>query len=227
MFIKKLILGTMLFGGSVLFGQDAEMHWPVTLGLKAGIPVTSMFSASNTSLFGGSQQVPGSNYSSHTPRYIMGVSGEFHLSHGLRMEVDALYKRGGFDSSSTFGTGIGYRPTTLNWWEFPVLIKKNLSLGHFRPFVDIGASLRHISSITQTSYNAAFVYPVINDNAAELHNRNSYGGVAGFGITFKKGPFELTPEARYTRWSNQAFVSANGGLRTNLDQGDVLLGISF
>ncbi len=227
MLIKQLLLGTMLFSGTVLFAQDAESNWPVTLGFKAGIPVTEMISASNTSFFGSNQQIPGSNYSSHTARYIMGVSGEFHLTHGLRMEVDGLYKRGGFDSSSTIGTGIGYQPTTLNWWEFPVLIKKNVSLGHFRPFVDVGATLRHISTITQTSYAAAFVSPFINDNAAELHNRNSYGGVAGFGITFKKGPFELTPEARYTRWSNQAFVSANGGLRTNLDQGDVLLGISF
>jgi hypothetical protein len=60
-----------------------------------------------------------------------------------------------------------------------------------------------------------------------LHNRNTFGGVAGFGLTFKRGPFELTPEARYTRWANQSFVGSLGSLRTNLDQGDVLLGISF
>ncbi|MBV9223254.1 MAG: hypothetical protein JOY85_04455 [Acidobacteriaceae bacterium] len=45
-------------------------------------------------------------------------------------------------------------------------------------------------------------------------------------MTFKRGPFELTPEVRYTRWANQAFANPNG-LRTNLDQGDFLLGISF
>jgi hypothetical protein len=67
---------------------------------------------------------------------------------------------------------------------------------------------------------------VYNNNSIAMHNRNSFGGVAGFGITFKKGPFELTPEVRYTRWANQAFTSANG-LRTNLDQGDFLMGISF
>jgi hypothetical protein len=145
----------------------------------------------------------------------------------LRFEVDALYKRGGFNSAVPFSGGTAYRPTSLNWWEFPGLFKYNITIGHLRPFIDFGATLRHISTITQTAYLPGSFQGVITDNSDALHNRNSFGGVAGFGITFKKGPFELTPEARYTRWANQAFASNNGGLRTNLDQGDVLLGISF
>lgn len=227
MLIKRLVISAAFLSGTVLFGQTIEADWPVTLGFKGGIPVTDMMSASNTSLFGGNQQIPGSNYASHTPRYIIGASAEFHIPYGLRMEVDGLYRRGGFTGTNPFGTGLAYSPTSFNWWELPVLVKKNISLGHFRPFVDVGASLRHISTITRTAYVPGAPYPIIGDNASELHNRNSFGGVAGFGLTFKKGPFELTPEARYTRWSNQAFASAGGGLRTNLDQGDVLLGINF
>ncbi len=120
---------------------------------------------------------------------------------------------------------LAYRPTTFNDWEIPGLFKYNITMGHFRPFVDFGASLRHISTITQTTYAPGFSYGQITDNSVALHNRNTVGGVAGFGFTFKKGPFELTPEARYTRWANEAFQT--NGLRTNLDQGDVLLGISF
>jgi hypothetical protein len=145
----------------------------------------------------------------------------------LRFEVDALYKRGAFNSSFPFNGGIAYRPTTLNWWEFPGIFKYNVTLGHFRPFIDFGATLRHVASITQTTFVPGNFQGLITNNSVDIHNRNSFGGVAGFGITFKKGPFELTPEARYTRWANQAFASNNGGLRTNLDQGDVLLGISF
>jgi hypothetical protein len=139
----------------------------------------------------------------------------------------ACLSRAGFDSSSPFGNDFLYRPTTANVWEIPGLFKYNISMGHFRPFVDFGASYRHISTITQTTYGTGVGYGLLSDNAGELLNRNSFGGVAGFGITFKKGPFELTPEARYTRWANESFRSANGGLRTNLDQGDVLLGINF
>lgn len=217
-----------MISAGLALGQSSE-HMPVTLGLKVGIPVTDMFSTSNTGGLGtgSSTGLPGSNYSSHTPRYILGASAEFHMPFHLRFEVDGLYKRGGFNSVTPSGNGLAYTPTSLNWWEFPGLFKYNISLGHFRPFIDFGATLRHISTITQTAYVPGNFQGVISNNSSDIHNRNSFGGVAGFGITFKKGPFELTPEARYTRWANQAFASNNGGLRTNLDQGDILLGISF
>ncbi len=221
---KLSFIPMILVGAASLYAQESNM--PVNLGFKIGIPVTDMFSASNTTQFGNT--IPGS-YTSAVPRYEFGVSGEFHLPKHLRFEVDGLFKRGGFDSSSPFGAtgGLAYRPTTFNDWEIPGLFKYNVSMGHFRPFIDFGASLRHISTISQTTYAPGFLIAPTSDNASELHNRNSFGGVAGFGMTFKRGPFELTPEARYTRWANQSFVSSLGTLRTNLDQGDVLLGINF
>ncbi len=89
-------------------GQSSE-HMPLTLGLKVGIPVTDMFSTSNTgtaSILSGTNLtsftgIPGSNYSSHTPRYILGASAEFHMPLHLRFEVDALYKRGGLQQLDT------------------------------------------------------------------------------------------------------------------------------
>lgn len=231
--MKKLsVLAFLLVCAGTLFAQDQdEGHWPVTLGLKGGVPITGMFSASNTGILGtsvlGNGQIPGSSFSAHTTRYILGGSAEFRVPfHNLRFEVDGLYKRGGFDSALPFGSSLAYRPTTFNWWEVPGLFKFNTSLGHFRPFFDFGASYRHISSITEMAFIPGNFQPVYNDNSIAMHNRNSFGGVAGFGMTFKRGPFELTPEVRYTRWANQAFANA-GGLRTNLDQGDFLLGISF
>jgi hypothetical protein len=221
---KVVFLGLIVLGAASLHAQESKM--PVTLGFKIGVPVTNMFSAGNTTQFGNS--IPGS-YTSAVPRYEFGVSGEFQLPKNLRFEIDGLFKRGGFDSALPFGStgSLAYRPTTFNNWEIPGLFKYNLTMGHFRPFIDFGASLRHISTISQTTYAAGFAFPQISDNAIELHNRNTFGGVAGFGFTFKRGPFELTPEARYTRWANQLFVGSLGSLRTNLDQGDVLLGISF
>jgi hypothetical protein len=221
---KVSLIGIMVLGAVSLHAQESNM--PVKLGFKIGIPVTDMFAASNTTQFGNT--IPGP-YTSSVPRYEFGVSGEFRLPMNLRFEIDGLFKRGGFNSALPFGPSgsLAYRPTTFNNWEIPGLFKYNLSMGRFRPFVDFGASLRHISTITQTTYAAGLSFPRISDNAIELHNRNSFGGVAGFGFTFKRGPFELTPEARYTRWANQSFVGEQGNLRTNLDQGDVLLGISF
>jgi hypothetical protein len=202
-----------------LYGQDQdEGHWPVTLGLKAGIPVTQMFST-------GTPAFSGNTYTSSAPRYEFGASAEFHLPFHLRFEVDGLYKRGGFDNSFTSLAGVpGYMRTSFSQWEIPGLFKYNFSVAHLRPFVDVGASFRHISTIDQRSFLNGGA-PISVDNSAFMANRNSFGGVAGFGITFKKGPFELTPEARYTRWANSSF--AVDGLKSSKDQGDVLLGISF
>ncbi len=142
MLARKVLFGLVLLSGSALFAQDAESHLPITLGLKGGVPVTDMFSASNTSLFGNNQQIPGSNYSSHTPRYIMGVSGEFHLVRGLRLEVDGLYKRGGFTGVNAFGSGLarplpavrGYRciaPAHLD--DYADNKRSWLCFRHYRP----------------------------------------------------------------------------------------------
>jgi hypothetical protein len=219
-----LVIATAALGAASLYAQNAE-SLPIDLGFKVGVPITNMFSASNTSEF--NQTIPGSPFSSAVPRYEFGVSGGFHLYKGLRFEVDGIYKRGGFESVfANGGSGFAYSPTTFNWWEIPGLIKTDVSLGHVRPFVDFGAALRHISTIDQTTYAAGLFDGVsMTDNSMALHNRNSYGGVAGIGITFKKGALRISPEVRYTRWANEAFEYT--GFRTNLNQGDFLLGINF
>jgi hypothetical protein len=216
-----------LFGISSLYAQESFVP---TLGFKVGVPVTEPFSTSSLSSIpsgNNSTSTDGTGFSYHIPRYEFGVSAEFHLPAHLRFEVDGLFKRGGFNSTLPFGTagGFAYSPTTFNQWEIPGLFKYNVSLGHFRPFIDFGASYRHISTITQKTSVTGGDFPIYTDNSFALHNRNSFGGVAGIGFTFKKGPFELTPEARYTRWANSAFQT--NGFRSNLDQGDVLLGIGF
>jgi hypothetical protein len=227
---SKLSIFAILAAGAMSLSAQ-EMHLPVTLGFKVGIPVTETFNTSSsasvlsgTSLANG---LPGTNYSSATPRYEFGLSGEFHLIKHFSLEIDGLYKRAGFASSTPFNTlgNLAYENTNLNVWEFPALIKTNIKLGRFQPFVDVGASLRHISTVRQTTLLPGISNGIITDNSNALHNRNSFGGVAGFGITFKKGRFNLSPEARYTRWANQSFTAP--GLRTNLDQGDILLGVTF
>jgi hypothetical protein len=222
---KFAIAGLFLAGAMSLFAQDSEFHMPVELGLKVGIPITDMFSANNVGYLNGS--LPGSSYNAASPKYILGVSGEFHLYKNFKLEVDGLYRRVGFSTSGLYGsTGSNfYQNTGANEWEIPALIKTDFKVWRIRPFVDVGASLRHISSITNNQFLPGLPSGIIGDNVDGLHNRNSYGGVAGIGISFKYGPVKLSPEVRYTRWANESFQT--NGLHTNLDQGDFLLGISF
>jgi hypothetical protein len=222
---KIAIAGLIFFGATSLFAQNTETVKPVDLGFKFGVPITDMFSANNVGYLNGS--LPGSTYNAASPKYILGVTGEFHLYKRFRLEVDGLYKRAGFSTSGLYGsTGSNfYQNTGANIWEIPALLKTNIKVGHVRPFVDFGASLRHVSSIQNNEFLPGLVSGIILNNVDGLHNRNTYGGVAGIGIAFKRGPVTLSPEVRYTRWANESFQT--NGLRTNLDQGDFLLGITF
>lgn len=224
---KLTILGLAFLGASCLFAQEPKSFVP-TLGFKIGAPITDMFSAGNTSEF--NDAIPGSPYNVSVPRYEFGVSAEFHLPYHLRLEVDGLYQRAAFATQNSIvslggGSATQYYSTKMNVFQIPALFKYNVAMGHFRPFIDFGASLRHIAGIDNVSSYTDLPLYYYNNNTPELKNRNSYGGVAGIGMTFKKGIFELTPEVRYTRWSNESFTAA--GLRTNLNQGDFLLGIGF
>lgn len=225
--MKYLCLGAIALGALSIGAnaQDSESRLPVTLGFKVGVPVTDMFSASNTSVF--NSGIPGSSYTSGVPRYTFGLTGEFRLPKQLHLEVDGLYKRAGFANSGPFAgtTDLFHQSTSLNVWEVPVLIKRNITIGKVRPFVDVGASWRHISGLTQYASIPGVSGVQISQNSSAFHNRNSFGGVAGVGLAIKKGPVTFSPEIRYTRWANESFQAT--GLRTNLDQGDVLLGITF
>jgi hypothetical protein len=220
--MRKGVKLLLILSGAAASLYAQESYIP-TLGFKVGVPITDMFSARNTSEF--NDTLNGSPFTSAVPRYEFGVSAEFHIFNNLDFEVDGIYKRGGFNSYLPVDGVSAYRPTTFNNWEIPGLFKYNLSIGHLRPFVDVGASLRHISTISQWTDAPGLVSPGFTDNSIALRNRNSYGGVAGIGITFKEGPLRLSPEVRYTRWANEAFEYP--GLKTNLDQADFLLGIAF
>ncbi len=216
------LLSVITLGASCLFAQNTESRLPVSLGLKVGVPVTEMFNTSGSSSTGGTTSF--GSYNSSVPRYEFGVSAEFFVPfHHLRFEVDGLYKPGNFNNILG-GSSQSYTRTGFNQWEIPGVFKYNFSLSHYRPFVDFGASYRHISTIDQRTFLSSAA-PVFDNNSTAIRNRNSFGGVAGIGVTFKKGPVSITPEARYTRWANESFRA--DGLRTNKDQGDVLLGISF
>jgi hypothetical protein len=198
----------------------AQDFLPVQIGLKGGMPLSNTFSTSGAG---------GLKFSSADRRYIVGATGEFRIFGPVSFEVDTLFRRVGFDYSGPDIDGVSTlrRSTVANWWEFPGLFKVKLGKGTVRPFVDVGASLRHISSIRETTYTVANFAPIINDNSVVLNHRNSFGGVAGVGANLVYKKLRFSPEARYTRWANEAFYSGSGLLHTNKDQVDFLVGFTF
>lgn len=192
---------------------------PVSFGVKAGVPITDALDAAR-----GNQAA----YVSHTHRYTVGPTVQLNFPFRFSVEVDALYKRLGYDYNQFGGPGSPtVTATTANSWEFPVLGKWAVFPGPVRPFVDFGANFRHISGVSQIRTAAGAVNVQVSP-VPEFDQDSDIGATFGAGIEFKAGWLRLTPELRYTRWGSENFRDPIAGLlRTNKNQGDFLLGLTF
>jgi hypothetical protein len=196
----------------------------LSVGVKAGAPLTDAFSTST-------------DFSHGTRRYVVGGTAEVRLPFRLSIELDALYRRIGFDYSfKSLDLGYFSSRTTADQWDFPLLAKYEILRGRVRPMVDAGPVLRHLSGIDETSNYLTF-YPSFttavsgstqSNNSVYLRNRNSPGFSVSGGVSFKWRPLKVCPEIRYTRWGNEAFSSNGfGTLNSNLNQVDVLVGFTL
>ncbi|MCC6368438.1 MAG: PorT family protein [Bryobacterales bacterium] len=192
----------------------------VSVGVKGGVPITDALET-----FRGNS----AGYFTHTRRYTVGPTFELHLPARFSIEVDALYKRLGFDYSSTTPPVLS-STTRANSWEFPILGKFELLPGPIRPFLDAGVSIRNISGIHQVRevVSGVTLNRVEISNPPEFNKATDVGFAFGAGIAFKIGPVRISPEFRYTRWGGENLRDPIGALlRTNRDQGDFLLGLTF
>jgi opacity protein-like surface antigen len=95
-----------------------------SLGVKAGIPLNTLMTAS-----------PG--YRASTARYTLGPSVELGFVHHLAFEVDLLYKRVKYGLSTAV-------PTASARWELPFLLKYTFPTSPVRPFVGLGVSFNRV-----------------------------------------------------------------------------------
>lgn len=201
------------------FGAAAVDAQVVSLGVKGGVPLTDAFEVArgnNTAFF------------THTKRYTVGPTFELHLPLRLSIEVDALYRRLGYESE-TVSPQI-FTSTHANSWEFPVLGKFEISPGAIRPFIAAGANFRHISGVRQIQRVVSGGAPsqVEISNPAEFNKDTDIGFTFGAGVALKLGPVRISPEFRYTHWGGENFRDpVNSLLKTNRNDGTFLLGFTF
>ena len=161
----------------------------------------------------------------------MGSSVQVNLPARFSIEVDALYRRLGYQYDQSLATSTVSARTVANSWEFPALVKFAILPGPVGPFVAAGGAFRHISGIKQLrrTVNAGLAPVNLELNTpTEFNKENDIGFVFGGGVDFKVRRLRITPELRYTRWGSENFRDpVNALLRTNRNQGDFLLGFSF
>ena len=185
----------------------AQFLGPVSLGVKAGIPITDAFS--NTSVS------PSQNLYSNSQNYILGPTVELRLPFRTSVEFDALYRPLTFGTSTASvvnGSPIfSSTSTTRPVWEFPLMFKYHFvshgSDRFIRPYFEVGPSFR--------------------TTASQLSYLSGTGITTGVGADLKVPLVRLSPEFRYTHWSGDSAHSLAIVPSSRQDQVEFLVGISF
>jgi hypothetical protein len=175
-----------------------------SIGIKGGVPLTDAF-ADHT--------VMGVDTLTHSfsnaKNYVIGPTVELSLPLGFSVEADALYRPLSLATDTTaVPQPVAHFATNINAWEFPILGKYHfLHTPIVKPYVEAGPIFRHVGS--QASY---------------LSNS---GFALGGGVDFKLLLVKITPEIRLSRWGGDAAVQFFNAPPSQLNQAEVLIGISF
>jgi len=217
----------------------------VSLGLKAGIPVTEAFETANFDSGPADIFRTQINYTSRAKRYTVGPAVEVSLPFGLALEFDALYKRLDYNFSSkmraaSFGTFNQQQHNIVSRWDLPLLLKYRVRTFAYRtPYISAGLNTNYIvntNELSRTFFTPSSGAPAAQTPPAKLRNppaelkyRSAEGFVIAGGLEFRIHGLRAAPELRYTRWAHENFheLLPAGKLRSYLNQAEVLVALSF
>ena len=201
---------------------SAASSQSLSVGLKGGVPLADALKVTDRT-----------RYFSDKAPYVIGPAVEVHLLLGLSAEVDVLYRNLEYSSRIQLESPAPPAPvfearTTGQVWEFPFLAKYRFPGVLVRPFVSAGLSYRYLAHLKERSAFAGSTGSFqVTDRPPELTGHNAVGPTLGAGLEFKVRRVRISSEIRYTRWGASSFKAALGGLVSQLNQADFLLGIAF
>lgn len=203
----------LLFAAPLAFPGDL-----FSFGVKGGVPLNDAF---NTATTGNLQ------YLSDTKRFTVGPELDINLPFGFAVEVDALYRRLDFESNQNLVDVFEHQATTSNAWDFPVLVKWRFApMGPVRPYVGGGPTFRGLTNVHQVTafFGGTSGGSTSTSSPSELSRQFVTGFTAVGGIQLFK---HVSPEIRYTRWGWNTFENPGTAFRSNPDQWDFMLGVTF
>ena len=177
---------------------SAFAQLPISVGVKAGVPLTDAFSTTQTN----SANV---GYSD-SKNYIVGPMVELRLPFGLGAEADALYRPLNLTTAVSTNGVVATSNTNYSTWEFPILAKYRFPFPIVKPYLEAGPSFRTRSS-----------------SLTYLSNKGITVG-AGVDVHFL---LHIAPEFRYTHWGSDSAVSSITPVQSKQDQVEFLVGFSF
>ena len=199
----KLVL-LFLLGTTGVFAQ-------FSFGVRGGLPLTNFFQAASN---------PDETFTSSATRFIIGPTVELRLPAGLSVEADALFRHFQYTGSTNLVDELVHS-TASNAWEFPLMVKYRTPGTFVRPFLDGGVAFDHWSGTNQ------IVAAVTGTGSSSGTSGSNVGFVLGAGIELHLPLVKLSPEIRYTRWGAASVTDLGAALRSNQNQAEFLIGLTF
>jgi len=199
----KLVL-LFLVGTASVFGQ-------LSYGVRGGLPLTNFFQAVSN---------PDETFTSTATRFIVGPTVELRLPFGLGLEADALFRHFQYNGSASLIDEL-VRSSATNAWEFPLLVKYRTPGAFVKPFLDGGVAFDHWSGVKQITA------PLTALTSSSSTSGANAGFVVGAGIELHLPLVKLSPEIRYTRWGAANVTDLGAALRSNQNQAEFLVGLTF
>lgn len=186
----KLSVFLFLFAGVA----KAQFGFGFGAGVKGGFPFTDQLKSHSNG------PIPAPSLS-ESDSYIVGPFAELRLPLGFAAEVDGLYRRSEYRSTS------GAITTNINAsaWEIPYMAKWRFPIPILKPFISGGGTYRTFTDLPSS----------INYS----HN----GWVGAVGLELRIARLRLSAETRYIHWHN----IDSPLIKAAANQGEVLFGIQF
>src|SRR5512135_1744881 len=123
-------------------------------GVKAGVPITQYFESGRY------------DFTSATRRYTVGASAELRMRKHLGLEVDALYKRMGYNGAGSSGRFLPPFSSSVfdvkgNSWDFPLMVKYRFG-GRLHPFAAGGGVMRYIGPVRARGVETNFSLNIVD-----------------------------------------------------------------
>jgi opacity protein-like surface antigen len=204
---------------------------PVSVGVKAGMPLTDFVSTvQNQNVSGALGRLV--DFHSNTRPYVFGASIELRLPAKFGIELDALYRRlnySGTDVTNGVTSTSTVSSTSASAWEFPLLLKYRFGPKIVKPYVEAGFAWDTLTGLKQSVQRtvATIKGSSTTSTPPELHKTGTSGFVTGAGLDLHALVIHIAPEIRYTHWGSPHFEDPAGLVKSKQSQAEFLVGITF
>jgi hypothetical protein len=184
----------------------------VSVGVTGGVPISPHSQNYGPGCFDRGPLICGPNDFFVKP-YSIGPIVGVNLRWGISAEVGFLYERFHQDLAhgliAPHGGNVNFGEkysVSADGWLFPLLLKYTLGRRRVAPFVDAGATLRHLGPFDGKGIQLDFN---LQAQPTSVHLESGRGLdvaiTAGAGLKWRVSVIDITPEIRFLHWTSQYY----------------------